>query len=124
MKKQISTVNAPEALGPYSQALIVNGILYVSGQIPINPATGEISSDISEQTRQSMENIKAILTEAGVDFSKIIRCGIFIKNMDDFSKINEVYSAYFTQPYPVRVTVEVARLPKDVMIEIDAIATI
>ena len=121
MKKQISTTKAPSAIGPYSQAIAANGMLYVSGQIPVNPATGEVSADISEQTKQSMENIKAILEEAGTDFSKVVRCGIFIKNMDDFAKINEVYGTYFTEPYPARATVEVSRLPKDVLVEIDAI---
>ncbi len=121
MKKQISTTKAPQAIGPYSQAIVANGMLYVSGQIPVNPATGEVSSDISEQTKQSMENIKAILEEAGTNFSKVVRCGIFIKNMDDFVKINEVYGSYFIEPYPARATVEVSRLPKDVLVEIDAI---
>ena len=107
MKKQIATDKAPKAIGPYSQAIIANGMLYVSGQIPVNPVTGEVNSDISEQTKQSMENIKAILMEAGTDFSKVVRCGIFIKNMDDFAKINEVYGSYFTEPYPARATVEV-----------------
>ncbi len=120
MKKQIATDKAPKAIGPYSQAIIANGMLYVSGQIPVNPVTGEVNSDISEQTKQSMENIKAILMEAGTDFSKVVRCGIFIKNMDDFAKINEVYGSYFTEPYPARATVEVARLPKDVLVEIEA----
>ena len=121
MKKQISTTKAPQPIGPYSQAIVANGMLYVSGQIPVNPATGEVSSDISEQTKQSMENIKAILEEAGTNFSKVVRCGIFIKNMDDFVKINEVYGSYFIEPYPARATVEVSRLPKDVLVEIDAI---
>ena len=121
MKKQISTTKAPQAIGPYSQAIVANGMLYVSGQIPVNPATGEVSSDISEQTKQSMENIKAILEEAGTNFSKVVRCGIFIKNMDDFVKVNEVYGSYFIEPYPARATVEVSRLPKDVLVEIDAI---
>lgn len=124
MKKQINTDHAPKAIGPYSQAIVANGMLYVSGQIPVNPETGEISSDISEQTKQSMENIKAILVEAGTNFSKVVRCGIFIKNMDDFVKINEVYGSYFQEPYPARATVEVSRLPKDVLVEIEAIALI
>ncbi|MGL5956519.1 MAG: RidA family protein [Brevinema sp.] len=124
MKKQISTENAPKAIGSYSQAIVANGMVYISGQIPVDPMTGEISDNISAQTKQSMENIKAILSEAGTDFSKVIRCGIFIKNMDDFTKINEVYGSYFTEPYPARATVEVSRLPKDVLVEIDAIALI
>lgn len=124
MKKQIKTMNAPQAIGPYSQAIEVNGMLYVSGQIPVNPTTGTISDDIQEQTRQSMENIKAILEAAGTDLSKVVRCGIFIKNMDDFTKINEIYGTFFSEPYPARATVEVSRLPKDVLIEIDAIASL
>lgn len=122
MKKIISTDKAPAAIGPYSQAISVNGILYVSGQIPVNPVDGSISNNISEQTRQCMENIKAILIEAGTDMSKVIRCGLFIKDMNDFVSINEVYGSYFTDQFPIRSTVEVSRLPKDVKIEIEAIA--
>ena len=124
MKNQIITDKAPKAIGPYSQAIVANGMIYISGQIPVDPKTGEVSADIIEQTRQSMENIKAILTEAGTDLSKVVRCGIFIKNMDDFVKINEVYGSYFVAPFPARATVEVSRLPKDVLVEIDAIALI
>ena len=124
MKKQIHTDNAPKAIGPYSQAIVANGMIYISGQLPVNPVTGEVSQDVKEQTKQSMENIKAILETAGSDFSKVIRCGIFIKNMNDFAQINEVYGAYFSEPFPARATVEVARLPKDVLVEIDAIAII
>jgi len=122
MKKAIYTSNAPGAIGPYSQAITANGMLYVSGQIPINPKDGSISDDIVKQTEQSMENIKAILETAGTNLSKVVRCGIFIKDMNDFTKINEVYGSYFTEPFPARATVEVARLPKDVKVEIDAIA--
>ncbi len=124
MKKQIHTDNAPKAIGPYSQAIVANGMIYISGQLPVNPVTGEVSQDVKEQTKQSMENIKAILETAGSDFSKVVRCGIFIKNMNDFAQINEVYGAYFSEPFPARATVEVARLPKDVLVEIDAIALI
>ena len=124
MKKQIHTDNAPKAIGPYSQAIVANGMIYISGQLPVNPVTGEVSQDVKEQTKQSMENIKAILETAGSDFSKVVRCGIFIKNMNDFAQINEVYGAYFSEPFPARATVEVARLPKDVLVEIDAIAII
>ncbi|MGL4561851.1 MAG: RidA family protein [Brevinema sp.] len=124
MKKIISTTHAPAAIGPYSQGIIINNTIFVSGQIPVNPKDGSISTDISEQTRQCMENIKAILLEAGTDMSKIVRCGLFIKNMDDFAKINEVYGSYFTGNFPVRACVEVSRLPKDVLIEIEAIALV
>ena len=124
MKKQIHTDNAPKAIGPYSQAIVANGMIYISGQLPVNPVTGEVSQDVKEQTKQSMENIKAILETAGSDFSKVVRCGIFIKNMNDFAQINEVYGSYFSEPFPARATVEVARLPKDVLVEIDAIALI
>ncbi|MGL4393975.1 MAG: RidA family protein [Brevinema sp.] len=120
MKKIISTDKAPAAIGPYSQAIIANNMLYVSGQIPVNPADNSIPADISEQTRQCMENLKAIITAAGSDMSKIVRCGLFIKNMDDFAKINEVYGSYFDGEFPIRACVEVARLPKDVLVEIEA----
>ena len=124
MKKQIHTDNTPKAIGSYSQAIVANGMIYISGQLPVNPVTGEISQDVKEQTKQSMENVQAILETAGSDFSKVVRCGIFIKNMNDFAQINEVYGAYFSEPFPSRATVEVARLPKDVLVEIDAIALI
>ncbi|MGL4366672.1 MAG: RidA family protein [Brevinemataceae bacterium] len=122
MKKSIHSSNAPKAIGPYSQAIEANGTIYISGQIPVNPSTGEIPQDIKSQTTQSMENIKAILTECGLDCSHIVRCGIFLKSMNDFSVVNEVYSTYFSEPFPARATVEVSRLPKDVLVEIDVIA--
>ncbi len=124
MKKVISTENAPAAIGPYSQATIHGNTLYVSGQIPVNPKTGEMSTDIKEQTKQSLENLKAIIEAAGSDMSLVLRCGIFIKDMNDFAAINEVYASYFSEPYPARATVEVARLPKDAMVEIEATAII
>jgi len=122
-KRYIHTENAPAALGPYSQAVEVNGTLYVSGQIPFIPATMElVSEDVQEQTKQSLENLKAILTEAGYSFTDVVKVGIFIKDMNDFGKINEIYAEYFTETKPARACVEVARLPKDVKIEIELVA--
>jgi 2-iminobutanoate/2-iminopropanoate deaminase len=123
MLKKINSNKAPKAIGAYSQAIVVNGFLYTSGQIPLVPKTGEIvSGGIEEQTRQVMDNLKSILLEAGLDFKNIIKTTIYIKDMNEFSKINSIYSQYFYEPFPARSCVEVARLPKDVLIEIEAIA--
>ena len=123
MKKIIMTENAPKALGPYSQAIMVGNTLYVSGQIPIVPETMTlVSEDIQAQTRQSIENIKAIVNEAGGELSDIVKVNVFVKNIEDFDKINEVYAEYFSEAKPARALVEVARLPRDVKIEIEAIA--
>lgn len=121
--KTISTKNAPSAIGPYSQALEAGNTLYISGQVPFIPATMEIiSEDVQEQTRQCLENIKAIITEAGYTLDNVVKCGIFIKDMNDFSLINEIYAEYFDAHKPARFCVEVSRLPRDVKVEIDAIA--
>jgi 2-iminobutanoate/2-iminopropanoate deaminase len=123
MKKIITTENAPKALGPYSQAIMVGNTLYVSGQIPFVPETMTlVSEDIQAQTRQSIENIKAIVNEAGGELSDIVKVNVFVKNIEDFDKINEVYAEYFSEAKPARALVEVARLPRDVKIEIEAIA--
>lgn len=123
MKKIITTENAPKALGPYSQAIMVGNTLYVSGQIPFVPETMTlVSEDIQSQTRQSIENIKAIVNEAGGELSDIVKVNVFVKNIEDFDKINEVYAEYFSEAKPARALVEVARLPRDVKIEIEAIA--
>ena len=124
MKNAISTNNAPKAIGPYSQAIDTGTFLFISGQIPINPETGEIEGDnkIEIQTVQVMENLKNILSASNIDMSNIVKTTIFIKDMKDFPIINEIYSKYFYEPYPARSCVEVARLPKDVLIEIEAIA--
>ena len=123
MKKIIMTENAPKALGPYSQAIMVGNTLYVSGQIPFVPETMTlVSEDIQAQTRQSIENIKAIVNEAGGELSDVVKVNIFVKNIEDFDKINEVYAEYFNEAKPARALVEVARLPRDVKIEIEAIA--
>jgi 2-iminobutanoate/2-iminopropanoate deaminase len=122
MKKQIICKNAPAAIGPYSQAIMANGMLFVSGQIPINPATGEIVDGISAQARQVLENITALVKEAGGTMDDVVRCTVFLKDMNDFAAMNDVYKDFFNALEPARVTVEVARLPKDAKVEIDAIA--
>ena len=123
MKNIISTDKAPAAIGPYSQAIEVNGMVFTSGVIPINPATGElVTGTVEEQAEQAIGNLAALLTESGVKLENVIKTTVFIKNMDDFGKINEIYAKYFTKDFPARSCVEVARLPKDVLIEIEAIA--
>jgi 2-iminobutanoate/2-iminopropanoate deaminase len=123
MKNVISTDKAPAAIGPYSQAIEVNGMVFTSGVIPVNPATGEIPEGVEAQATQAFANMAALLEAAGSDMSKVIKTTVFIKEMNDFGKINEIYANYFAQPYPSRSCVEVARLPKDVLLEIEAIAT-
>ena len=123
MKKIINTVKAPSPIGPYSQAVMVGDMLYTSGQIAINPVTNELEiDDIKSETKLVMENLSALLTEAEMDFSNVIKCSIFITDMNNFSQINEVYGTYFTSNFPARETVEVACLPKNVNVEISAIA--
>ena len=122
-KEVISTEGAPKAIGPYSQAIRAGGFLFTSGQVAIDPATQQvIAGDVAAQTDRVLKNVGAILKEAGSGFEKIVRCTVFLKNMGDFGAMNEVYARYFTQAPPARSTVEVARLPKDVLVEIDAIA--
>ena len=123
MKKIIKTDTAPAAIGPYSQAVEKNGQLYISGQIPLNPVKGDIiDGDITKQTIQVLENLGAILEEAGYHFSDVVKCTCYLKNMNDFGAMNEVYESYFSNDPPARAAIEVSRLPKDVLIEIDAIA--
>lgn len=121
----INTSKAPAPLGPYSQAVLAGGTLYVSGQIPLNPETGElISSSIEEETEQVMKNLNAILVEAGFTFLDVVKCSIFVRSLDDFNTINTVYGRYFDENIaPARETVEVAALPKNVGVEISCIAT-
>lgn len=121
-KQVIKTDNAPEAIGPYSQGIIVGDFVYTSGQIPINPKTGIMETDIKLATKQSMENIKAILEEVGTSLENVIKTTIFLKDLNDFNMVNEVYATYFNENNPARSCVEVARLPKDAVIEIEAIA--
>jgi len=123
MKTVINTKNAPAPIGPYSQAIVAGGFIFVSGQIPSDPSTGEvISSGIKDETRQVMENIKAILTNAGLDFRHIVKTSIFLTDMQNFAQVNEVYGTYFTSEFPARETVQVAGLPKNVNVEISVIA--
>lgn len=125
MKKIINSLNAPAPIGPYSQATIYGDMLYISGQIPLNQATGKLMMDsIEEQTEQVMKNLKYVLEEAGTNFRNVLKCSIFITNMEDFSKINEVYGKYFDKNPPARETVAVKTLPKNVNVEISCIAFI
>ena len=123
MKHSFSSDNAPKAIGPYSQAVRIGDLLFLSGQVPLDPTTGQlIEGDISAQTRRVMENLGAVLKSAGLSFADVARTTIFLADMNDFAKVNEVYGSYFTEPFPARATVQVARLPKDARVEIDAIA--
>lgn len=123
MKKIISTTNAPAAIGPYSQANFANGVLYISGQIPVDPATGELVDGIEKETHQVMKNLEAILSEAGMTFGNVVKASIFLKNMDDFAVVNEIYASYLEEgSYPARETVQVSCLPKNVDVEISMIA--
>lgn len=126
MKHQvIHTDNAPKAIGPYSQAIKAGNLLFVSGQVPFVPETMEIvEGDVKAQTKQSLENVAAILKEAGADFSNVVKSTVFIKDMDEFALINEVYAEFFGENKPARACVEVARLPKDVKVEIEVIAVV
>lgn len=119
----IDTPSAPSAIGPYSQAVIYGGLLFSSGQIALDPASGElIEGGVERQTRQVMENLKEVLAAAGLSFRHVLRTGIYLKNMSDFAVVNEIYGAFFDENPPARSTVEVSRLPKDVLVEIDMIA--
>jgi 2-iminobutanoate/2-iminopropanoate deaminase len=125
MKKEVKTKNAPEAIGPYSQAIVTNGFVFASGQIAIDPHTGRlIDGDIEQQTRQVLTNLKAVLEAAGSSLDKVVKCTVFLQDMNDFARMNAVYAEFFRPPYPARAAVQVARLPKDVKIEIEAIAEV
>ena len=125
MKKVISTELAPAAIGPYSQAIVHNGVLYCSGQIPLDPKTMEIvGNNATDQAKQVMKNLEAVLNEAGTNFSKVIKCSIFLDDMGDFGSVNEVYGSYFKAEPPARETVAVQTLPKSVLVEISCIAFI
>lgn len=123
MRDVISTKDAPQAIGPYSQAIRANGFVFVSGQIAFDPATQQvITGDVAAQTERVLKNLSAILKAAGTGLEKVVRSTVFLKNMSDFSAMNEVYGKYFVSAPPARSTVEVARLPRDVLVEIDVIA--
>lgn len=122
-KQIISTDKAPSAIGPYSQAVWAGDFLFASGQVPVDPTTGDlISQDVQEQTHQALKNVRSILETAGLTMDNVIKATVFIKNMDDFGKINEVYAQYFSTPFPARSCVEVARLPRDVQVEVEVVA--
>merc|ERR1711990_57582 len=124
-REALHTENAPAAVGPYSQAVRVDRTIYISGQIPFDPKTMTcVEGGIEAQTKQVMENMKAILENAGCDFSNVVKTTVLVQNMDDFGKVNGVYATYFSEPYPARACYEVARLPKDVDVEIEAIAVV
>ena len=122
MREAIATNDAPKAIGPYSQAIKANGFVFISGQIPLDPATQQlIQGDVAAQTERVLQNLSGILKAAGSSMQQVVRCGVFLKSMSDFADMNEVYSRYFTQNPPARSTVEAARLPRDVFVEIDLI---
>lgn len=123
MKHTVNTNKAPSAIGPYSQAIVVNNFIFCSGQVGKDPKTNQfVSGGISEQTRQVLENLKAVLASAGVNFSSVVKTTVYLKNVADFSQMNEVYATYFQKPYPARATIEAARLPQDALVEIECIA--
>lgn len=125
MKTIISTPKAPAAIGPYSQSVLVNGMLFTSGVIPIDPETNTlVEGDVTVQARQAIGNLKNLIEASGSSMDKVVKTTVFIKDMNDFGKINDIYKDFFTSDFPARSCVEVARLPKDVLIEIEAIATV
>jgi len=122
MKKVVKTDKAPGAIGPYSQGIDLGNMIFFSGQIPLNPMTGEMPEGIELQAKQSLENVKGLLESQGLDFSNVVKTTVFLDNMDDFATVNEIYASYFVEPYPARSAVEVAKLPKGALIEIEVIA--
>ena len=125
MTKIVSTKHAPAAIGPYSQAVVSNGFAFLSGQIPLDPATGHlIEGDVSEQTERVLENLKAVLHACGSSIDKVVKTTVYLTDMREFSQMNEVYGRYFGENPPARATIQAARLPKDVRVEIDCIATV
>lgn len=121
MKKAIHTEQAPQAIGPYSQAVQAGNLLFTSGQLGLDPATGQFPETVAEQARHSLQNVKAIVEAAGASMNDIVKTTVFLKDMNDFATVNEVYASFFAQPYPARSAVEVARLPKDALVEIEVI---
>jgi len=125
MKKEIKTLKAPKAIGPYSQAIVANGLVFASGQIPIDPSTGELlNGSVEDQTKLVLKNLNAVLEAAGSSMDNVVKCTVFLDDMNDFSRMNGIYDEFFNPPYPARAAVEVARLPKDVKVEIEAIAVV
>ncbi|WP_031497615.1 RidA family protein [Bryobacter aggregatus] len=125
MRTVISTDKAPKAIGPYSQAIVHNGVAYLSGQIPLDPSSGQIvEGGIEEQTVRVLENLGAVLQASGASFGTVLKVGIFVRDMNDFAKVNEIYARYFPIDAPARATIQAAKLPRDVMVEIDCIAAL
>lgn len=123
MKEAIKTDKAPQAIGPYSQGIMANGLIFVSGQIPLNPSTGEmVAGSIQDQAKQVLANLKAILEAAGSSLDQVIKTTVFLQDMNDFAAMNEVYASFFQPPYPARSTIQVGRLPRDARLEIEAVA--
>ncbi|TWH44949.1 RidA family protein [Sporomusa sp. KB1] len=122
MKTIVNTDKAPAAIGPYSQAIKANGLLFISGQLPVNPADGTITVKVEEQAKQSLENVMAILVSDGLGAEDVVKTTVFLKDMNDFAAVNAIYAQYFTKEFPARACVEVARLPKDALVEVEAIA--
>ncbi|WP_371363343.1 RutC family protein [Sporomusa rhizae] len=122
MKTNVSTDKAPAAIGPYSQAIKANGLLFISGQLPVNPADGTIPAKVEAQAKQSLENVMAILYSAGLGANDVVKTTVFLKDMNDFAAVNAVYAEYFTKEFPARACIEAARLPKDALVEVEAIA--
>jgi 2-iminobutanoate/2-iminopropanoate deaminase len=123
-RQAIRTDKAPQAIGPYSQGIRIGNLIFTSGQIPLDPASGAIGEGIERQTRQTLENVSAVLAAAGAGLEDVVKTTVYIRDMRDFAAINDVYSGYFCEPYPSRSCVEVSRLPKDALIEIEAIAEV
>lgn len=122
MKQVISTTGAPAAIGPYSQGIDTGSLVFTSGQLPLNPENGKLETSIEEATRQSLKNVKAVLAEAGATMEQVIKCTVFLKDLNDFAAMNSVYAEYFTENCPARSCFQVAKLPMDVLVEIEAIA--
>ena len=122
MKVKIESGNSPKAIGPYSQAVLVDDTLYVSGNIPVNPATGDVADGIVNQSKQVFENMKAVLNEAGMGFENVVKTTAFLTDLSNFATFNEIYASYFVAPYPARSCVEVSKLPKNVLVEVECIA--
>ena len=123
MKQEINTANAPKAIGPYSQGIIANGFVFASGQIPLDPATGELNiGSVEEQAHLALTNLKAVIEASGSSMDLVVKCTVFLQNMDDYGAVNAIYGEYFKSPYPARAAIQVARLPMDVKVEIEAIA--
>lgn len=122
MKVKIESGNAPKAIGPYSQAVLVDDTLYVSGNIPVNPKTGDVADGIINQSKQVFENMKAVLNEAGMGFENVVKTTAFLTDLSNFATFNEIYASYFVAPYPARSCVEVSKLPKNVLVEVECIA--